>query len=293
MGATSVQSANASAQASVRKYFNDIVASHKLPSLPVVASKVLEMIQDPDVKAQKLCRILSDDTALAGRILAVSRSASYAQRNLPKTLLGAVQVLGFRTLRNVVVASATHSLCIRGNGVSEALWNHSLSVALAMRLLCRRLCAQDEEQAFLAGLLHDVGETILLHGDPIGFAKLAAEVQRAGCRMIDKEQEAYGFDHTLIGLSLLDAWNIDSQIGRAVLNHHSDVTGDDANQMAEMIAVADYLSWKANLGFFAEASAPLVATMAKFDCDGDESLEEMVQAVRSAFQEEAALFRPA
>ncbi|HXK30697.1 MAG TPA: HDOD domain-containing protein [Candidatus Binatia bacterium] len=292
MGTAPVQSTTASAQENVRKYFNDIVANHRLPSLPLVASKVLEMIQDPDIKVQKLCRILSDDAALAGRILAVSRSASYAQRNLPKTLLGAVQVLGFRTLRNVVVASATHSLCIRGNGVSETLWNHSLSVALAMRLLCRRLRTQDEEQAFLAGLLHDVGETILLHGDPIGFAKLAAEVQRTGCQMIDKEQEAYGFDHTLIGLTLLDAWNIDSQIGRAVLNHHSDVTGDDANQMAGMIAVADYLSCKADLGFFAEAPSPAAAILAECCCDGDEALAETVEAIRSAFQEESALFRP-
>ncbi len=286
MGAAPVQSTSASAQASVRKYFNDIVANHKLPSLPVVASKVLEMIQDPDLKVQKLCRILSDDAALAGRILAVSRSAGYAQRNLPTTLLGAVQVLGFRTLRNVVIASATHSLCIRGNRVSETLWNHSLSVALTMRMLCRRLRTQDEEQAFLAGLLHDVGELILLHGDPTGFAKLATEVQRARCQMIDKEQEIYGFDHTLIGLTLLDAWNIDSQIGRAVLNHHSDVTGDDTNQMAEMISVADYLSCKADLGFFAEAPAPAAAILAKCRCDGDEELAETVEAIRSAFHEE-------
>lgn len=176
--------------------------------------------------------------------------------------------------------------------MSETLWNHSLSAALAMRMLCRRLRTQGEEQAFLAGLLHDVGEMILLHGDPIGFAKLAAEVQRAGCRMIDKEQEAYGFGHTLIGLTLLDSWNIDSQIGRAVLNHHSDATGDGSNQLAEILGVADYLCCKADLGFFAEAPAPTAATMAKFGCDSDESLEEMVQAIRIAYNEERALFRP-
>lgn len=292
MGAAPDQTRNSSAQENVRRYFNDIVASHRLPSLPVVASKVLEMIQDPDLKVQKLCRILSDDAALAGRILSVSRSAGYAQRNLPTTLLGAVQVLGFRTLRNVVVASATHSLCIRGNRVSETLWNHSLSVALAMRMLCRRLRTQDEEQAFLAGLLHDVGELILLHGDPTGFAKLATEVQQARGQMIEKEQEAYGFDHTLIGLTLLDAWNIDSQIGRAVLNHHSEVTGDDANRMAGMIAVADYLSCQADLGFFAEAPTPAAAILAECRCDGDQELAETVEAIRSAFHEESALFRP-
>ena len=84
----------ATAQDNVRKYFRKVMERHELPALPFVASKVLDMIQDPDLNVRQLCRVLADDTALAARVLSVSRTAHYAQRTLPTTLLGAVQVLG-------------------------------------------------------------------------------------------------------------------------------------------------------------------------------------------------------
>src|SRR5512142_1861415 len=112
-----------SGQEKVRTYFRYVVEHHKLPSLPAVAGKVQQMIQNPDLNVQKLSRVLSDDAALAGRVLAVARSPYYAQRNLPTTLVGAVQVLGFRTLSDVIMATATHSLYIKGNETSEKLWN--------------------------------------------------------------------------------------------------------------------------------------------------------------------------
>jgi putative nucleotidyltransferase with HDIG domain len=289
----SAESRSLSGQESVRRYFREVVENHKLPSLPVVAGKVLELIRDPDTSAQRLCRVLSDDTALAAKVLAAARSPYFAQRILPSNLIAAVQVLGFQNLTNIIVASAAHSFCLKGNPTSEKLWNHSLGVALAVRTLCPRAGIKNRDQAFLAGLLHDVGEMILAHGDPKGFAKLGEEVQQANCQMIDKEQEFYGFDHTLIGLTLLDSWNIDGQIGQAVLNHHSDVSGDNANCLAALIAVADYLCEKVELGLFATPPVPPPASLAMCRCDNDEAIVEVLQAIREAYDEENALFRPA
>ena len=282
----------ATAPESVRKYLRDVVDGHQLPSLPVVAGKVLEMIQDPDINAQKLCRVLADDAALTARVLSVSRSPYFAQRILPTNLISAVQVLGFQNLRNIVVANATHSLFVKGNPVSEKLWNHSLAVALAMRILFQRAGIRTGDLAFLTGLMHDLGEMIMVHGDPVSFAELGQAVEQAQCQMMDKEQEFYGFDHTLIGLTLLDSWNIDSQIGRAVLNHHSDVTGDSANELAAMLAVADYLCCKAGLGFFATPPMPTADLLTKCGCDNDEGMGDVVQTIREAYNEESALFKP-
>ena len=281
-----------SPQDRVRKYFRDVVEKQKLPALPMVAGKVLQMIQDPDLNVQKLCRVLSDDAALAGRVLVVSRSPAYAQRNVPTSLVGAVQVLGFRTLNNVVVASATHSLCLKGNKTSERLWNHSLAVALTMRLISRRFGFRDGEQAFLTGLMHDVGEMILVHGDPRGFEQLGADVQKSGCQMMDKEQDYYELDHTLIGMTLLDSWDLDPKISQAALNHHSDVVQDETNELAALLAVADYLTAKAELGLFAEPPEPSAEMLARVQCDSEVGLAGTIEAVRAAYAEESALFRP-
>lgn len=279
-------------QENVRRYFQEVVKSHKLPALPVVATKILDLLQDPDVNVQKLCRLLSDDAALAGRVLAVSRSPLYAQRNLPTTSIEAVQVLGLRTLTNVVIANAMHSLHVEGDKLSQKLWNHSLAVALAARILCQRIGLRDGDQAFLAGLVHDIGEMIFVHGDPVGFANLCDEVQRLQCPITAKEKEAYEFDHTVIGLTLLDAWNIDSQIGLAVLNHHSEIAGDNTNELATILTVADYLCAKADLGFVVEPTPPTMEMLAKCRLDSAESIGAMVQAIREAYDQESALFQP-
>ena len=97
MESIAVNGTEGSAQENVRKYFREVMQKHQLPVLPVVVMKVLEMVQDPDCDVRTLCRVLSDDAALAGRVLAISRSAHYAQRTLPTNLQAAVQVLGFRT----------------------------------------------------------------------------------------------------------------------------------------------------------------------------------------------------
>jgi HD-like signal output (HDOD) protein len=256
----------------VLKYFRAVGEPSELPLLPSVAGQVLKMVKDPDFNARELCRVLSNDAALAGRILAVSRSPYYAQRMRPRALLEAITVLGFRTVTSVVLATAGHTLCVKGNKTSEKLWNHSVGVALATRILCKRAGFRDSEQAFLAGLMHDIGESILLYRDPYGFEKLVREVQRSQCRMIDKEQEAYGFDHTLAGSALLESWG---------------------NELTVILAAAEYLCFKANLGFFGAPPPLRLNTMIKCKCDDDQRSEEVVHQIREAYEKESPLFKPA
>lgn len=290
MVSNGIGGAPASGEERVRKFYREVMDGHKLPSLPIVANKVLNMLKDPDMNMQKLCRVLADDTALAARVLAVSRSPQYALRNLPTTLLGAVQVLGFRTLTSVVIANATHSLCIKGNKISEKLWNHSLGVALAMRLLSKRAGLRDGDLAFLTGLMHDVGQIILIQGDPAGYEKLVKEKSEPPCPIVDKEQAHYGLDHTVVGYTLLSQWNMDPQLVQAALNHHSDVSDDASNQLAEMVAVADYLCDKCGLGFFTDTSLPSPETLARYGLADDPANDEIVGQIQQAYRDESALF---
>jgi putative nucleotidyltransferase with HDIG domain len=203
-------------------------------------------------------------------------------------------VLGFRALSNVVVANATHSLYIKGNAVSEKLWNHSLGVALATRILHGRAGSRDRDHAFLAGLMHDVGEMILVHGDSRGFASLVHEAEASQCDLVGKEQKEYGFDHTQVGVTLLEAWNIDTQIREAVLNHHNyDAAKHDPKALAASLVCADYLAAKADLGFYYRPPLPDPQVMSVFDCENEEKISEVVEQIRAAYEEESALFRPA
>jgi HD-like signal output (HDOD) protein len=278
------------AQQNVRKYFREVMAQYKLPPLPVVASKVLTMIENPDLSIREISRVLSDDPALAARVMAIARSAHYAQRNLPKNLQAAIQVVGLHSLRYILLAAATQGLFTGNSRVSSKLWSHSLAVALAARTLSERIDFSDPDQAFLTGLLHDVGEMILCHGDATGFERLLREVERDKLSLVDKEREIYAFDHSFIGLALFDAWNIDSEIGQATMKHHEEMH-ERPEDLAAILRLADYLSFRAELGFYSEPPVPPAETLKAFGCGDEESLKSTLQTVRQAFEEESALFQ--
>ncbi len=291
MTITAVQPNEATPQDNVRKYFREVMAKYQLPPLPMAASKVLSMIEDPDLSIREICRVLSDDPALAARVLAISRSAHYAQRNMPKNLQGAIQVVGLHSLRYILIAAATQSLFIANHQISGKLWSHSLAVALTARILSERVDFPDGDQAFLTGLLHDVGEMILCHGDPAAFERLLVEVQEKKLSLVEKEKETYAFDHAFIGLALFDSWNIDSEIGQAIFKHHEAEGSGAPGDLATILRLADSLAFKADLGFFSEPPAAPPEVFEAFGCGDEASTAATLEEVRQAFEAENALFQ--
>ena len=123
---------------------------------------------------------------------------------------------------------------------------------------------------------------------------LAHDAQASHGRLEDKEQESYGFDHTQVGVTLLEAWNIDAQIKEAVRNHHNyEAAGKDPKTLTACLVCADYLALKADLGFYSQPPRPDAALMGAFGCEDDEPLSETVSQIRAAYEEENALFHPA
>ena len=273
---------------SVRNYLHNVMEGHPLPSVPAVVNKLLELVQDPEVSMQQLCRVLADEPMLAARVLAVSRSPRYVLRTRPTTLLGAVQVLGFRTLTSLVITSATQNLRVNGNPISEKLWRHSLGVALAMRILSQRARSRDDEIGFLIGLMHDVGQMLFLHGDPDGYENLLIAVQAARRPIVEAEREMYGVDHALMGHTILNRWNLDGQIIDATLKHHSD--GANTNELANLLTVADYLSCRCNLGFFSEPAPPPRELLAACGLDDEAAIALLLEELAQAHRQESALF---
>lgn len=279
------------ARKQVREYFREVSERCTLPPLPAVVAAALRMIRDPDVNTVKLCRVLSDDAALVGRIFNVSRSAFYGRYAPPKTLPQALQVLGLRTVQRILVATTAQSLCRDQGGISDLLWNHSLAVALTTEILSRQGGIRDVEPAFLAGLLHDVGETILLNGDPAGFGKLVKQLQTTKQPVLQTEKEAYGSDHALIGVVLMDCWDFDGEVGNALLNHHHDaVAAAEPESLAGLLRVADYLTGLAGFGFISEPLSLPAEALEHWGCGNEEALNAIVEKVRQAFEAEKALY---
>jgi putative nucleotidyltransferase with HDIG domain len=278
-------------QAEIREHFRQLIERRQLPTLPFVVTKVLGMLENPDLNMRVLCLVLADDRVLAARIVAIARSAYYGQRTLPTTLQAAVQVMGLRDLRNVIISVVIYGLFKSSGQVAEALWAHSLAVALASRKLSSCLGYLNPERAFLAGLLHDVGLIVLLQGDPEGYLRMATDAQQDKIPIADAERELYGFDHALIGAKMLESWDIDDEIGKAVGAHHDHEQMTNPKSLPAVLTMADYLAFKAGLGFFTSAPLPAPEILHGFAFENDNVLAHAVEEVRHAFDLESALLK--
>ena len=280
-------------QEQIARYFQEVAEQYKLPPLPSVVTQALGMLRDPNVDISKLGRVLANDVAIVGRILSLSRSPIYGLRNTPKTIQEAIPILGQKALRRILLTAGTQSLCIGHTGTSSALWDHSLATALAAEGFARKVGLPDPDLAFLAGLMHDIGQMVLLLSGPERFEQLRDQAQlypHSGA-VTDWEQEAYGFDHTKIGASVLYRWDIEPSVCSAVLSHHAGTEVEDSTSLNTILWMADYLTYTAELGFLAEPPPPPEDLLESYGCADGAARTQMGESLRNAFEEERTLLR--
>ncbi len=194
-----------------------------LPPLPQVATQVLKLAADPDSSTDDLQKVISTDQALAAQILKIANSAMFGMMREVKTLTQAIMTLGFSTIKSVVIASSAKNLYSRGSaGLQERLmWEHAFIAAIASRTLARALRSPRSEEAFLGGLMHDIGKSVMGIKFPERYGQLVRSVYN-GEHMdgAELEFEVFGFDHAMVGEALLRSWNLAHSLEQAARWHH-------------------------------------------------------------------------
>lgn len=211
------------------------VESTPVPPLPRVLLRLLEAVEDDGVSIASLAELISRDPVLVSRVLAASNSAAFRRDMKVIRIEDCVKVLGTRIVRAMATCLAVqHTFDPLARGLRADLtdfWRHSLLVAETTRALAVASRAPRTEEAYLAGLLHDLGELMLLVGLPEYAGLLADCPDEAALPGI--EQQAFGADHAAVGAWLADQWKLDSLLADAILFHHRTETE---------IAAADTLS---------------------------------------------------
>lgn len=216
-----------------------------LPSSPSVVSAVIGMTTDLNTDLAKLGEVLSADQALTAKVLRLSNSSFYGRLKTVGTINEAIMILGFYTLRSLVIASSTRSLYQQKDPTKylPTLWVHSLGTAVAARLLGRKLRHPQLEEAFICGILHDIGKLVLtqkLSGE-YALVRQSIEVGEDWC---PHEKEQFGFTHVDVGVVLLEKWNFPRALVEAVGMHHTDPSPipDRPPTLAQLIWLANPVS---------------------------------------------------
>ncbi len=231
-----------------------VMLTGDLPSMPFIANKVMEIVADPNATVQRLQSVIQDDQALAGRILKIANSALYARRRQIKTLTDAIVMLGFNTIRSLAITSATRSLYLKRGKVlglkDKLLWEHSVAAGIAGRIIANKVEPAFTEEAFLWGLLHDIGKLVILQQLPDEFDRIVEAVYNEGKEFAEVEMETLGFTHAKVGALIARKWNLSERFEMAILNHHSiDEQEGETDRWIYYIDLANKICKKLGFGF--------------------------------------------
>ena len=221
-----------------------------LPSLPSIAMDIISIIDNPEVNINTLSKIISRDQIFASRVLKVANSPFYSYPKTISTIDFALTVLGFETVKEIIVSIAFTShfkkYYIKDFDVNK-FWAHSIMSSIISRELAKEINYKVRGEAFIAGLIHDVGIFVMSQFFNNEYKALLELLESSNLNLLEAEERVYGATHADIGSWLFERWNFPSQLVESVKNHHSpSITGNNP-QLATMLYYTEYLSCSKNI----------------------------------------------
>ncbi len=216
----------------------NILTSADLPTLPVVASQVLELTARDEVPLVEVINLISRDIALSAKILKVANSAFY---NFPQqigSVQQAVSLLGINAVRSLVLSFSFLSM---GRAKEyrlfdfDAFWERALVAASAARLIAQQENEVDPEELFTLGLLQDIGQLVFALTLPARYDQLLRHLQdnTTPCE-IALEDEYIGLSHTLSGAEVARTWGLPDSIVSTIRHHHEPLRYEGGNRHQAM-----------------------------------------------------------
>lgn len=238
-----------------------LAGRNRLPSIPQVYFHVLEALQDPDCSAEQLGKIVAKDPGLTAKLLQLVNSAFFGFAREVSNAEEAVLLLGIGTLRALALTTSVFSTLqptAAGQGAAERVWTHSLKVAQLAQQIAETQDADAKtcEQAFTAGLLHDVGKLILTDTLGPAYLEIESRAQKLSRPVVDLEAEILKVTHAEVGGYLLDLWGLPTPLVEAVTLHHSPSDqGEPAFGPLTAVHVADALLSSAESGLVSDRAS--------------------------------------
>ena len=266
-----------------------------IPSIPDVAAKALRALDDPNNSAVQIAKLIEQDQGLTARVLKMANSALYGLKREVKNLQQAAMIMGFETLKSIILSVSARALYKRFGAVEKALWKHSVASACA----CNRIAVDKElpgrEEAFVIGLMHDIGRVVMNNSERDRFAQSQNLAKDLDIPDIEAEQQVFGFTHCDVGSLLVQRWGLSEHLEKAVFLHHEPELASALAPESEAMVYATNLSdqichllgYGQAFGAAQEGLDPEVLAVLGYE---EPEIPELLEAVREAFRNSSTAF---
>jgi putative nucleotidyltransferase with HDIG domain len=223
-----------------------------IPTLPVIYQQLFQLMQDPDVSVPHVSDVIAQDQALSSKILHLVNSAYYGYSKQITTINRAVVILGFRAVRSAALAISVFDY-FKDEGDSSGVnmqdfWVHSIAVATTCKVLAERAKLPEQDEAFVVGLLHDVGKLIEKRYFANDFEDLCRAAQEQHLSWYGCEQVLFQINHATIGKAVFRAWDFPATVVDAIHYHHDPEKAGAIPALAALTHVADWVAYEMRLG---------------------------------------------
>jgi len=220
-----------------------------IPTLHTIADRVFSVLDNSNSSFTDLSDIVRYDQAITSKIISIANSAYYSRGVEIFNLQRAMLTIGFEEVRSIVTCILLMEGIMKLLKLNEedllSLWQHSIEVACAARMLSERLMIEDPQKVFTASLLHDIGRIIFYAFSP-EYRQIQNEA-RPGMDLAALEREQFGIDHQETGHIIAVKWKFPADFAKVVRNHHKELT-DGSDGLLRLVAASDRFFTKTQRG---------------------------------------------
>ncbi len=276
------------------KVENIIGSVDRLPTLPIIHTKLTNLLQAPNTTAKMISDVISEDQAIAVKVLNLVNSAFYSLPQKIGSLKHAIVVLGLNQIKNLVLVTSTIKMFKELNSDSlfdmQKFWEHSIGCAVAARVLAETAYLKKPDDVFTGGLLHDIGK--LVHAVYLReeFATIIADVNESRLPIIEAERKILGCDHTYTGGVLATKWNLSQGTVDMIEHHHLSDHSAELTKEVAAVHIGNTLCIALGLGSGGEKKVPVAQMKAWNILDIElNNLESIVERIDRLFKESVVI----
>ncbi|CAK7063958.1 HDOD domain-containing protein [Tissierella sp.] len=220
--------------------------------LPEIINKIIVLTDDPDSTVHDMEEVILQDQVLTTKILRLANSAYYGYARKISTISQATVLLGFQAIKGIALASTVRTYLtneLRGYSLEKnELWSQSQTCAIVSRFIAKSIKYYNPEEAYIAGLLRDIGKTILNQHMEKEYMEVLLKMEKGNISFLDAEKEVLGFGHAEIGEKIAEKWNLPKDLVEAIGYHHTPELAIINPLLVSIVHIADAITMMMGVG---------------------------------------------